>query len=170
MHPCVLLSARRLRRRPPPWRTPWCCPAVVHLVVLPRGVAPGAAGGAKSSVSRNSEPGRWAGRLSGARPGSGYPPPGGAADSPRVTETASEASPKTQKSERRSDLGADSAIRRAVRTSRVASESLAQIRIRISPAARKNGPAQKRPWFAPRGVKSCTFRGSRVFHPEELRA
>ena len=64
---------------------------------------------------------------------------------------------KTPKSERRSDLGADSAIRRAVRTSRVASESLAQIRIRISPAARKTSLARKRPGFAPRGVKKLYF-------------
>ena len=76
---------------------------------------------------------------------------------------------KTQKSERRSDLGADSAIRRAVRTSRVASESLAQIRIRISPAARKSIPGQKGPGFAPRGVKNYTFRGKQVLLSEEIR-
>ena len=67
---------------------------MVHLVVLPRGVAPGAAGGAQSAVARTSEPGRGAGRLSGARPGSGQPPPGEAADCPTVMEKASEASPK----------------------------------------------------------------------------
>ena len=76
---------------------------------------------------------------------------------------------KTQKSERRSDLGADSAIRRAVRTSPVASESLAQIRIRISPAARKSIPGQKGPGFAPRGVKNHTFRGKQVLLSEEIR-
>ena len=76
---------------------------------------------------------------------------------------------KTQKSERRSDLGADSAILRAVRTSPVASESLAQIRFRISPAARKSIPGQKGPGFAPRGVKNYTFRGKQVLLSEEIR-
>ncbi len=52
---------------------------------------------------------------------------------------------KTRNSDNRSDLGADFADRRAVRTSRVASESLAQIRGRISPAVCKSSLAGKRP-------------------------
>ena len=67
-------------------------------------------------------------------------------------------------------LNENSTKRDAERRFRISTASANRIRTRNSPAARKTSLAGKRPGFAPRGVKSCTFRGSRVFHPEELRA
>ena len=122
------------------WCSPWCCRRCCHWCwKIPKfsqlrgsGVAwlpfRGGTGGPKEP------PGR-----SPAGAGAGAQPPDPSREQPGRERR------KTQNSDNRSDLGADFADRRAVRTSRVASESLAQIRGRISPAVCKSSLAGKRP-------------------------